>query len=491
MEDPAAARSNFCFNRGMFPNRINYNKYWSVTIMEGAARSLRSMFPLLVLCLLAVPMLPAAADDTWTVYDPDLHHPWNRVFRVLYDMTPSASGTGPSPGYRAHWPESLVNGERHRQVLAALDDFLNNRAERRFRDPVRRALFQNDLWKVFAWTVRDGTTDEDAARVALQTRLVRVMRRVALTRAEIERLPDTYASAVGANAHPASYDPQRRQQSFLPPDLWTEKGPWVLLGNNRDYKPAAILHAQQLGATSDFFVLLWHPKGRTFTVRWLDQLGVLGYNQARRNIAYLKREGVLPSFVPLPEPIDDAQMEKWLLSSMDAGIRVALVRQMRVVDAAGYDYPTRLVERVQIRVYRDPKLPPQYPPAPTGTEFQLTQEPIGQDVFMFRLDRQALAAGRASSLRPVEIGEYTRNANFINGNPPPDEIHPVGSRPGANAYVQRVLDSCVMCHTAPGVFSFMTFARAPMAGDSPPRLHEQRRDSEEGTGRRLNAHALG
>jgi len=461
--------------------------------MDCPAPSPRSGFPLFLLGVLLALPLPVAADDPWTVYDPDPQHPWNRVFRALYDMTPSESGSGQNAEFNARWPENLLHGARHRQVISALDDYLNKRADRLFRDPVKRALFQNDLWKLFNWTLKGGRTDDQAARIALQTRLVRIMRRVALTRFEISQLPDTYASSVRSRAHPVRYDPARRQRTFLPPDLWNEKGPWVLLGNNHQQKPAAILHARQLGATSDFFVFLSLPDGRDRAKRFLQQNRLLDYSQIQSDLTYLKRQQRLPDFVPTLPPLPEKPFEAWWKSFDQnmAGTRVALVRQMRVLSASGYDYPTRIIERVQIRVYRNPALPPQFPPAPEDTRFRRTTFPFSQDVHMFRLDRKALADGKPNSLRPVSIHEYTRNSNFINGNPLPDEIRPAGQRPALRNFAERILDSCASCHSPPGLFSFMTFSRAFTVGEQIPRLHEQKRDHEEGMGRSLNARALG
>lgn len=439
-----------------------------------------SLFLLIGLLAPCVPVSAAGADDKfWSVYDSKPQHPWNRVFRVLYEEDES-------------WPRSVLHGRRYKDAVAALDHFLNTRAERLFNDPVKRVLFQNDLWKFFNWTLaHTGTWDDQPAVLALRQRLVRIMRRVALTRAETENLPDTYASVIRTGTYPGAYDPANREQAFLPPDLWEENGPWVLLGNRSEHKPAAILHAQQMGGASDFFVLLSLPDGRAETVRMLGQLGAFSYVHAMGNLAYLKRENRGLDFVPELPKLDDKKFETWITSLPPIGTRVALVRQMRVIDTTGYSYPTPIIESVQIRVYRDAQLPLQFSPPPGDSGFHPAMPQQLQDVYVVRLDRKALAAGAANSLRSVAIGEYTRNPNFINGTPPPAEIRPASAAPPLNAGAIRIVHSCGMCHGSADLTSLMTVVRAFMAGDGAPKLHASERKHEEGKGNVTQQYRLG
>ena len=461
-----------------------------IFVSATVVRLTRPAFHLLLLGTLLALSAPAMAvgedDQFWTVYDSKSDHPWNRVFRALYDTTLHADEKAEG------WPASLLHGQRHKDTIAALDHFLNTRAERLVREPVKRALFQNDLWKFFNWTLpRVGTADYGSALVALRQKLVRIMRRVALTRAEIKNLPDTYAATIGTRNHPVAYDPVNRQKAFLPPDLWEDNGPWVLLGNNWEGKPAAILHAQQLGGASDFFVFLSLPGGRDDTVHLLDQLRILDYLRVEQQFRNLKRQGIGLEFAPDLPRHDAEKLGTWLNALPPIGTRVALVRQMRVLSTSGYDYPSRIIESVQIRVYRDPDQPPQFPPAPDDTRFHTTEPVLSQDVYVIRLDRRALAAGAPNSLRSVTVGEYTRNANFINGTPPPAEIRPASAAPPLKAQATRVVDSCAMCHGQPNLFSFMTFSRALMNGETLPKLHARKRKHEEGSGRRLQQYRIG
>ncbi len=143
-------------------------------------------------------------------------------------------------------------------------------------DPVRRALFQHDLWAVFDWTVSHFESNA-AARHALATRLARAIRRLALPPEEMPQLVmappaagprlDTYASAVKSARYPAQCDPTHRERAFLPPDLFEPAGPWVPIQGNSPLPQ----HADEL-SRSWFSVFLSVPGGRGATLAYLKML---------------------------------------------------------------------------------------------------------------------------------------------------------------------------------------------------------------------------
>ena len=124
----------------------------------------------------------ARADSSWSVYDPDPEHPWNKVFRQLYRRT-TADGQEFGAGELDPllWPDTtyLLTGDSHPQVLQVLEEFLSMEAAELIHDPLERALFQRDLWAVFDWA----SSQQDLhamEREALQARLAKIIKRVAL-----------------------------------------------------------------------------------------------------------------------------------------------------------------------------------------------------------------------------------------------------------------------------------------------------------------------
>src|ERR1700677_1112392 len=120
--------------------------------------------------------LPAA------IFDSDPNHIWNRTHSCLF-VRHSADGTeyGADTLDPLLWPQTqhLLTGDSHDRALACLDEFLRSHAERAVQDPLKRAIFQRDLWAVFDWAATGD--DLPQQRRELETRLAEAMRRVAIT----------------------------------------------------------------------------------------------------------------------------------------------------------------------------------------------------------------------------------------------------------------------------------------------------------------------
>lgn len=133
--------------------------------------------------------LPAA------IFDSDPNHIWNRTHNCLF-VRESADGTdyGADALEPLLWPSTqyLLTGDSHRRALTCLDEFLRSHAERIVQDPLKRAIFQHDLWAVFDWASAGDDLPEQ--RRELETRLAEAMRRVAITPEQARMLPDTYSS---------------------------------------------------------------------------------------------------------------------------------------------------------------------------------------------------------------------------------------------------------------------------------------------------------
>ena len=271
-----------------------------------------------VLVAIAVAGQPNQPPRVTGLYDPDPQHLWNRLHRHLQVRT-AADGRefGLDEVDPLLWFETrhLLSGPSHTQAIRLLDELLSTAGDRLISDPLKRAVLQHDLWAVFDWVAAprfDGR--DERARAALMTRLARVIRRLALTRAQIERLPDTYADAA-------------RSDLSLPGDLVSAEGKWVPMVG---LQPIASQHASGLSRSA--LAILWSVPGG-----------------AAATTAYWKKLWEFPTPFVVDSSVD-GELRAALngaLPSVPNGTRLALLRTMLLIDQAGAIVPTNLVESVQ------------------------------------------------------------------------------------------------------------------------------------------------
>jgi hypothetical protein len=405
---------------------------------------------------------PAAAESR--TYDPDPAHLWNRLHAALFIRTAKDGRPyGDDELDPLLWPHSkyLLAGERHKQVVALLDEFIANDGHKLIKDPLRRTIFQRDLWSVFDWLANptapygyrhDDTTPE--AR-ALQVRMATIIRRLALTNDEIQQLPDNYAAAVRAKAFAAIHNPQKPEQAFLPSDLFDPEGPWVLLGEHM--RPAAPMHVKFTHGRAAFFVFLNLPAGRKASLEYLGKLGAfpnpLMPQPADRNSAFLAKR--LPFLNPA-------------LPQFPVGTQVALAREMLTVDDKGKVRPTRIIESAQFRVYRE--IPKGDPANPAGFDDLAGK----QDFYEFRMTRKDLFAGKNGGLHAVGPQEEEMNL-FI--APAPHDPFEDGER--RNPGTSRIMQVCSGCHRPPGIHSVEAYRRSFIQLPRPPHLEKYDRAQQE------------
>jgi hypothetical protein len=281
----------------------------------------------------------------WGVYDPDPEHLWNRLFRQFFSRT---TNDGQEFGWNSLdpllWPETthLLEGASYRQTLQLLDEFLSTGGELLISDPLKRAMFQRDLWAVFDWLgIATGGFAEQ--REALQEKIALILKKLALTEQEIQSLPDNYTAAVDSGAFPASFQDQDPNLAFLPAGFLEPDGGWVCLG--RGAGPIAMTHTEEFPffGRSIFLVFMRVPGSRDATLSFLQEL-----NEAR--------QPVLPGV-----------------------LEVALVRRALLIDTQGGLVLSPIVESIQIRHFR-----------PTQTFYE------------FELDRTLLFNGFSGGLQPVD-----------------------------------------------------------------------------------------
>ena len=155
------------------------------------------------------------ADSPLPIYDPDPGHPWNRLFAALairHSHLPSRRGGPPieriEGGDRLDflgWPGTTYWSEpaTAARLDALLDEFLGQRGGRLVADPLRRVVFQRDLWAAFDFLVgqnieRRGAPADRRRRDALARKLAAAIEAVALPRESIDALPDNYAAAIAS-----------------------------------------------------------------------------------------------------------------------------------------------------------------------------------------------------------------------------------------------------------------------------------------------------
>lgn len=310
--------------------------------------------------------------------DPD--HVWDRLHRHVYlrdDKLDVDEREPLSPHNDGPTSTFLTKGKSHRDAVALLDEFLKAAPDRRVKDPVKRAVFQHDLWEAFTSTTRearlfifadatgrvrkaqhyvdpgDAGLDDRGPRRDVQKRLTQAMRAVALSTREIDALPDNLAAAVKAGTFPKEFDPAYPERPFLPPDLLAKDGPWVAVASaTRADELAAPAHMAAAKGRAVFTVFLRLPAGRKATEAYVKQF----------------KDGKLPE---LPE-----------------GAQTALLRRMVLIDDQGRPKESPVTESLQLRVY--------------------WKDDVGRP-FVFRMHRGELLAGRDGGIKPVPL----KNENCV------------------------------------------------------------------------------
>src|SRR5215475_2794334 len=360
------------------------------------------------------------------IYDSNPDHLWNRLHRALYVRTTrNGEEYGRDELDPLLWGETkhLLVGPSHQQAIKLLDEFLSVNGAALITDPIKRAMLQLDLWAIFDWSAETSLSYQQE-RQALQSKLLPVIRSVALSREQIQALPDNYADAVKAKVFAAQYDPERRETAFLPPDLFQPDGPWVCV-SARDGRSVAPNHLYAFSGRSVFLIFIRLPEGRSSTLNYIEKL-----------------HGV-PVFVPGPD--HNQRLPNPDLPQFPIGTQLALVRKMLLIDNQGDLIATRLTEEAQIRVHRAISKT-----IPGSIDFESNPERTAQDFFEIKLSRAKLFAGNAGGLRALARDEEEFLLFGSHGDDPFDWLK-------ENESVEReritTMKFCVNCHYRPGIHS--------------------------------------
>lgn len=364
--------------------------------------------------------------DQSGLYDADPDHLWNRLHRhLLTRAAPDGEVFGEDEPDPLLWERTkyLLTGASHQRAVELLDEFLRSRGERLIADPTKRAVLQHDLWAVFDW-VASRSNDYPAEARELELRLAQVIRNIALTKNQIQHLPDNFKQAAGTLA--TRYDPEHGA-AFLPAEVFDPAGPWVAL-NSLD-GPAAASHARAY-SHSAFFVFISVPGGRQATVDYLNKLWDFPQPFVREPRLPSDRIPVLSSELP----------------TLPSGTQVALIRKALLIDDRGEIVPSSLTEMVQLRVYQSPR----------AVENPHERSFSGDQVFFeFRMKRRPLFARQSSALQQVTGDEkhlttfWTQGEDLFEG------------KPESRLWQQMpvTMNRCAACHREPGVRSILSISR--------------------------------
>lgn len=327
------------------------------------------------------------SDRPLPLYDADPQSLANRLFAAFYIRKSEIPGKrGGTPIHRIEggdvidflaWPGSAYwsDPETCRRLSSLLDECLADFSRVRPADPVRRALLQRDLWAAFDFyagqnSARQGDKTTRDRREKICRKLALVLRGLTLSPAEIKALPDTYAAAVksGKFASKHSFDPSL---DYLPRRLLTDPDEWQEIDffqpheNPTDFQSRNVtFHTRNYLARSYFRIFYKLPGGRAALEEYLkiiDREGIDWKKSAQTGSARF-----LPKAPQIP-----------------VGTEVVLMQLLITLDDQLRPVPTRIVESVQMRIFRNVDGKPE-PPTNTG---------VGMNVSEYTLKRRLLFDG--------------------------------------------------------------------------------------------------
>lgn len=421
------------------------------------------------------------------IYDANPNHLWNRLFAAFYERRIVYNAVAPTdkiaPWNRVlepEWvgpdvldpplgyhPKYLLDDEPFTKCTALPDEFSEQHGEELIRDPLKRAMMQRDLWAVFDVLAQAGHPTSipmgsmelsfrlhhvsftnppplspalEERRMILERKLARAIRLLALSRAEIERLPDTYRAAMNSGAFTGVL--QSNVFNYLPPDLFVTNSGWHEIVPVRSISrnvPGLLEHAVVEGGRSlfrSFVKPLENPRRTNVLADYLEDDARYERDSERNQkeweqfwatnnitrsdvVAIMARPEEWQEFSRTnpeaaenlnPKPVRHGVFLRW-------GTQFVLLREMICLDVDGQMVPSHVVESVQFHM----------------VWWSGGRSDPGQMAFReAELSRALLFQGRQGGLRPILKGdERVRAYNSlghlatdVDGNGPPRESFP-------------------------------------------------------------------
>lgn len=393
---------------------------------------------------------PAATptDDTKqtvTLYSPDAEHPWNRLHAHFFvRRTERGNVVGQDTVDPLLWHDTthLLEGKSHSQALKLLEE-LNAGGWKLCREPVKRAVLQHDLWRVWDWATYAGNEDRfSRERQALQERLAKSIRLLSLSQEQIEELPDTYQLALQSRQFPIAPHPanaENAHQPYLPEDLFDLEGSWVSVGWS-SHQPPAAFHTNSLEGRSVFLVFLRLPDGRRATLDYLEKLNMFPKPLVLEKDPFVTR---FPGSKNAKRVRGNLFRINSELPQFPIGTQTALVRKMIVIDERGQPVATPIIEKIQFRIY--------------DRDRQSREETEGaKRFFELRYRRGELFAGKAGGLTSASPEDKFFKHFFAHGERSQFQSGPTERR-------------CLDCHQGNGIHALNTFQFGNAPINAPPR----------------------
>lgn len=295
-------------------------------------------------------------NEPLAVYDGDPQHLWNRLFAAFYTRTSSIASTAGGRaverieggdyidflawGGSKYWSHVTTTN----RLNALLDEFLEDGGAELVKAPLKRALLLRDLWAAYDFFVgqnirRVGPLEVRQRRDVICEKLARVMQSLALPRALIAKLPSNYPAAIRSGAFAAEQNFET-SDNYLPPGLFTMPDRWVEVDFHQPdihedlYDRFITLHARAYRGRSYFRIFYRFPDGRSSLAKYLKRLDTDGVDW---------RQAAQDGFIVL----------KTDAPQIPVGTEVALVQFMMTVDDSMRPTPTRIVESIRHRTFRN------------------------------------------------------------------------------------------------------------------------------------------
>jgi hypothetical protein len=295
------------------------------------------------------------SDRPLAIYHSDPEHLWNRLFAAFYTRTSNLRGEPDGEpihrieggdyidflawGGSDYWsaPDTLARLNR------LVDEFLENNGQGMIDEPLKRAVMLRDLWAGYDYFVgqnirRVGKLETRRSRDVLCRKLARVISLLALKANQIEELPDTYLEAIASGDFAKEQDFD--SADYLPHGLLTKPEEWVEIDFYQPdlhedlYDRFLTLHAKAYRGRSYFRIFYRFPAGRGEVASYLKQLKKTGIDW---------RQAAQDGFILLKK---DAPQ-------IPVGTEVALVQFMMTLNDELLPVPTKIVESVRHRAFRN------------------------------------------------------------------------------------------------------------------------------------------